>query len=385
MSDHPQHHPESAGTAPPGLEVCGVYKTLGDALVVNDVSFTVSEGELFTLLGSSGSGKTTTLNLIAGFLEPDAGQIFIRGSNMASIPPEHRGLGIVFQTYALFPHMSVAQNVGFPLRQRGIKGKELRRRVTEALAMVELDHRQKAKPDELSGGQMQRVALARGLVFEPDLMLFDEPLGALDRKLRMQLQDELREIHDRIKFTALYVTHDQEEALALADEVAVMTEGVIAQSAPADVIYDRPANAFVARFLGDANLLDVQVLEVNGERCTVKVATGATTTAVFGAGTRVRAGEEGLLVARPEALRVTSAGTPAGECLVRGTLQYKRFVGHDVLASVQDADGNSVQVRERPGTEVEALEVGAPVCVDWRDAEKACVIPADAAPAVQTA
>lgn len=378
MADNPESVPGSGDKQPPGLEVSGVSKTLGDALVVNDVSFTVNEGEMFTLLGSSGSGKTTTLNLIAGFLEPDAGEIRIRGTSVASIPPERRGLGIVFQTYALFPHMSVAQNVGFPLRQRGIRGSELRRRVTEALAMVELDHRQKAKPEELSGGQKQRVALARGLVFEPELMLFDEPLGALDRKLRTQLQEELRDIHDRIKFTALYVTHDQEEALALADEVAVMTEGVIAQSAPADVIYDRPSNAFVARFLGDANLLPIEVMRVRDERCEAKVASGALTTAVFGAGISLRAGDSGLLVARPEALQVTGIKATAGGCLVRGSLAYKRFVGHDLLAAVDNGEGTTVQVRERPGGELEGLDVGAEVCVDWRDADKACVIPADA-------
>lgn len=359
--------------SPPGLELVGVSKTLGDNLVVNDVSMKVHQGEMFTLLGSSGSGKTTTLNLIAGFLEPDAGEIYIRGTNMQSIPPERRGLGIVFQTYALFPHMTVAQNVAFPLRQRGVRGGELRRRVKEALTMVELDDRGGAKPDELSGGQKQRVALARGLIFEPQMMLFDEPLGALDRKLRLQLQEELREIHDRIKFTALYVTHDQEEALALSDEVAVMTQGIIAQSASNTEIYDRPANAFVAQFLGDANLLPVTVQSVENGQCTVKTQSGSTTSAFFGAGVSLAAGEEGLLVARPEALQITN-GAGDQECLITGKLSYKRFVGQDILAAVEDGPDNLIQVRERPGGVLESLEVGSEVCVQWRDSDKACVI-----------
>ncbi len=364
---------EKTDQSTPGLELVGVSKTLGNNLVVNDVSMKVHKGEMFTLLGSSGSGKTTTLNLIAGFLEPDEGEIFIRGRNVASIPPEKRGLGIVFQTYALFPHMSVAQNVAFPLRQRGIRGAELRRRVKDALTMVELENRGGAKPGELSGGQKQRVALARGLVFEPEMMLFDEPLGALDRKLRQQLQEELREIHDRIKFTALYVTHDQEEALALSDEVAVMTRGIIAQSATNTEIYDRPANAFVAQFLGDANLLSVTVQDVANSGCVVKTNTGSVTSASFGAGVSLGTGEAGLLVARPEALEVV-ARENGEDCLVAGTLSYKRFVGQDILAAVDDGTGGLIQVRERPGGELESLEIDSKVCVRWRDSDKACVI-----------
>lgn len=365
--------PSEQQDATPGLELVGVSKTLGDNLVVDDVSLKVHQGEMFTLLGSSGSGKTTTLNLIAGFLEPDEGEIFIRGTNMHSIPPERRGLGIVFQTYALFPHMTVAQNVAFPLRQRGVRGGELRRRVKEALTMVELDDRGSAKPNELSGGQKQRVALARGLVFEPEMMLFDEPLGALDRKLRLQLQEELREIHDRIKFTALYVTHDQEEALALSDEVAVMTQGVIAQSATNTEIYDRPANAFVAQFLGDANLLPVTVQSVENSSCFVRTQSGSTTTAFFGAGVSLEAGEDALLVARPEALQVANK-SGSSECLITGKLAYKRFVGQDILAAVEDGPDNLIQVRERPGGALETLKVGSEVCVQWRDSDKACVI-----------
>jgi len=371
----PAFAPEAAETAP-GLELVGVSKTLGDNLVVNDVSLKVHQGEMFTLLGSSGSGKTTTLNLIAGFLEPDAGEIYIQGKNMVATPPEKRGLGIVFQTYALFPHMTVAQNIGFTLRQRGIRGADMKKRVKEALEMVELDDRGGAKPGELSGGQKQRVALARGLVFEPEMMLFDEPLGALDRKLRLQLQEELRDIHERIKFTALYVTHDQEEALALSDEVAVMTEGVIAQSASNTQIYDRPANAFVAQFLGDANLLSVTVEDLNSEGCVVKTKTGSTTTAFFGSGVSLSTGDEGLLVARPEALHISPASQSI-DCLITGTLAYKRFVGQDILAAVDDGVDGLIQVRERPGGALESLTVGAEVCVQWRDSDKACVIAPD--------
>jgi putative spermidine/putrescine transport system ATP-binding protein len=252
------------GTRPAAIRFAGVRKRFGDTLAVDGVSFDVAPGEFFSILGPSGCGKSTTLRLLAGFERPDEGEILVGGERIDDRPPWERPLAMVFQSYALFPHLSVARNVAFGLERRKLPREEIESRVRAALALVRLEPETFARrsPRQLSGGQRQRVALARALVLEPPVLLLDEPLGALDRKLRKQMQVELRALNRDLGTTFLYVTHDQEEALTMSDRLAVMAEGRIAQiGAPAEV-YERPRNAFVAGFLGEANVLEVDGLSV---------------------------------------------------------------------------------------------------------------------------
>ena len=238
------------------LGVEHVSKRFGTTSVLDNVSVEVHQGEFLTLLGPSGSGKTTLLMMIAGFLEPTAGRIMLGNRDISRIAPEGRGFGMVFQGYALFPHMTVAENVSFPLRIRRIGREEIRGRVLQALDMVQLSPLADRYPRQLSGGQQQRVALARALVFQPDLLLLDEPLGALDRKLRVEMQMELKQLHRRLGTSFVYVTHDQEEALSMSDRIAVLHGGRLAQVDTPETIYERPATKFVADFLGESNFLE---------------------------------------------------------------------------------------------------------------------------------
>lgn len=247
----------------------GVAKRYGRVDALRDFSLQVTAGEFVTFLGPSGSGKTTALNILAGFVEPTAGDVSIDGQSITRLPTEKRNVGMVFQSYSLFPHMDVRDNVGFPLRMRGVARAERRRRAEAALEMVRLPGYGDRKPHELSGGQRQRVAFARAVVFEPKVLLMDEPLGALDLKLREAMQDEIRLVQRRIGCTVIYVTHDQGEALAMSDRIAVMNEGRIEQVGTPAEIYDRPRNAFVAQFVGETNFLPCRVADgrlwVDGE------------------------------------------------------------------------------------------------------------------------
>lgn len=359
-----------------GLELRGLTKSFHGVTIVEDINMSIKVGEFVTLLGPSGSGKTTCLNMVAGFIYPDSGQVLIKGQDLAQVPPENRGLGIVFQSYALFPHMSIADNVAFPLKRRKVKGQELKDRVAKALEDVELTDRAHARPRELSGGQQQRAALARALVFEPSLILFDEPLGALDRRLRERLQVQLREMHDKLQFTSLYVTHDQEEALNLSDRIAIINEARIAQIGGCEDIYRRPQSAFVAQFLGDANLVKVTVLENEGAFCTVRVdESQIVTKANRSEQLDVGPGGDALMVARPESLHVTKEGGAGDKLLVQGTMVKRTFVGQDIVTQVQTQQGNVVTVRERPEGTVSQLKFGGPVDVEWRTLESAIVVP----------
>ena len=246
----------SAGSS---LELRDLAKRYAAVAAVKNLSLQVEPGEFVSLLGPSGSGKTTTLMLIAGFIEPDRGHVLLDGVDITTLPPHRRNIGTVYQNYALFPHMSVAKNVAFPLEMRGLAREEIRRLVSRALDMVQLADRGGHYPRQLSGGQQQRVALARALVFEPPLLLMDEPLGALDKKLRGEMQHEIKSIQRRLGITTIYVTHDQEEALSMSDRVVVMRGGRIEQAASPTALYDRPANGFVAEFIGAANLLHASV------------------------------------------------------------------------------------------------------------------------------
>ena len=244
------------------LEVEGLVKRFGEVVALDGVSLDIASGELLTILGPSGSGKTTLLKVVAGFETPDAGTVQVDGADITAMPPARRDIGMVFQNYALFPHLTVERNVAFPLEMRNVPRPEIERRVGEALGLVELQGYGQRLPRQLSGGQQQRVALARAIVFNPRLLLLDEPFGALDRKLRETMQLEVRRLQRRLGLTTIFITHDQEEALVLSDRIAVMNKGAIQQVASTTEIYERPANDFVADFVGESNIFHGTVTEV---------------------------------------------------------------------------------------------------------------------------
>ena len=253
------------------IRFCGIGKQFGAVEAVRPTDLTVARGEFFTLLGPSGSGKTTLLNVTAGYVTPSVGRVFIGDADVTDLPPRRRNVGMVFQSYALFPHLDVFENVAYGLRVRRLPASDIRHRVAQALTTLQLDGLGDRRIAQLSGGQQQRVALARALVIEPEVLLMDEPLGALDRQLRKQVQLELRHLHQRMGRTTLYVTHDQEEALVLSDRIGVMRAGRIEQVGTARELYERPVSAFVAGFLGESNLLAGQVTHLEGDRAALRV------------------------------------------------------------------------------------------------------------------
>jgi len=256
----------------PFVRFVGVQKTYdGEQLVVKDLHLDIYRGEFVTMLGPSGSGKTTCLMMLAGFETPTFGDVLLGTQRLNTVPPHKRGIGMVFQNYALFPHMTVAENLAFPLEVRGISKADAEAKVKRALQMVQMDGFQNRRPAQLSGGQQQRVAVARALVFEPDLVLMDEPLGALDKNLREQMQYEIKHIHEELGVTMVYVTHDQAEALTMSDRIAVFNDGKIQQLATPEVLYEQPENAFVAAFIGENNRFVGTVREVADEKCAVEV------------------------------------------------------------------------------------------------------------------
>src|SRR5260370_2229349 len=254
------------------LELAGVRKRYDSLVAVDDLDLTLDTGEFLTLLGPSGSGKTTTLMMVAGLQQPDAGSITLNGVSVASLPPYRRDVGMVFQNYALFPHMTVRRNVAFPLEMRGTPAAEIARLVDEALALVKLPDLGDRLPRQLSGGQQQRVALARAMVYGPALLLMDEPLGALDKKLRAQLQLEIKRVHRERRMSVLYATHDQDEALTMSDRNSVVHAGRIEQIGTPHELYETPATRFVAGFIGDTNFFPGRVVTVHGSRCRVSLA-----------------------------------------------------------------------------------------------------------------
>ena len=254
------------------VEFMNVQKTYdGTELVIKNLNLKIEKGEFLTLLGPSGSGKTTCLMMLAGFETPTHGKVMLGGVELNNVPPHKRGIGMVFQNYALFPHMSVYENLAFPLEVRKFNTNAIKTRVEKVLEMVELMQFGSRRPAQLSGGQQQRVALARALVFEPDLVLMDEPLGALDKNLREQMQYEIKHIHENLGMTVVYVTHDQTEALTMSDRIAVFNDGVIQQLAPPNELYEKPVNAFVAEFIGENNRLQGTIKETKGSSCLVAV------------------------------------------------------------------------------------------------------------------
>lgn len=332
------------------LHLDSVSKHYAGVPAVDGIDLEVKTGEFLTLLGPSGSGKTTTLSMIAGFGNPTSGRIVFGGKDITATPPHRRNMGMVFQNYSLFPHLSVGANVEFPLRQRGFPKVERRRLANNALEAVELSHRSEAMPDQLSGGQQQRVALARALVFEPSLLLMDEPFGALDRGLRERMQLEVRRIHQKLGVTILFVTHDQQEALTMSDRIAVFNKGRIEQLGTPEDLYDRPDSEFVATFLGESTVIrgDVSggVLSVPGEPSipvTSSVPEGATT-----------------VVLRPEMLRLNSVNA-SGPGLI-GQVEDVVYLGADRRVDVITPAG---PVMLRLAADVIAPRAGESVRVSW--------------------
>ncbi|MCX5578419.1 ABC transporter ATP-binding protein [Kaistia terrae] len=327
--------------AEPLLRLRGVTKRYdGGGLVVDALDLTVERGEFLTLLGPSGSGKTTTLMMIAGFEQANAGEILYEGRSIANLPPHKRDFGVVFQSYALFPHMSVAENVAFPLTLRGIARAEIDRRVARALDMIELGGLGARRPGQLSGGQQQRVALARALVFEPKLVLMDEPLGALDKRLREQMQLEIRRLHRELGLTVVYVTHDQTEAMVMSDRVAVFHLGRVQQLADPRTIHEQPANGFVARFIGETNAFDGR-LTGTGDGRDVRIDGSAGLVLRGVAGQSAPRSAYVLVSIRPERI---SIGDGHGENRVVGRVRQAIYFGDHLGIEVAIDGGAMVRV-----------------------------------------
>jgi spermidine/putrescine transport system ATP-binding protein len=343
------------------IRLVQLAKAFGDFVAVDGIDLDIPAGEFFSMLGPSGCGKTTTLRMIAGFEQPTSGAVVLDGDDMAGTPPSRRNVNTVFQSYALFPHLRVSDNVAFGLRRQGTDRSEVRRRVGEALELVQLSAFADRKPAQLSGGQQQRVALARALVLKPAVLLLDEPLGALDAKLRHQLQLELKQLQEQVGITFVYVTHDQEEALTMSDRIAVMNGGRVEQVAPPRDVYEEPATAFVADFLGVSNLMDATVTGGSGPAATVLLEGGLEVEA--GAGD-VGARGPVKVVIRPERIGLEEVGG-TGPNRVPAMVQRAVYLGSGTQVSVLLANGQAVTALVQHSGSVRDRDwvMGSPVSV----------------------
>jgi putative spermidine/putrescine transport system ATP-binding protein len=352
----------------PFVRFLGVEKSYdGVTPVVRHLDLDITRSEFLTLLGPSGSGKTTTLMMLAGFEAPTAGRIEVEGRDVSRLPPHRRGIGVVFQSYALFPHMSVAENVGFPLEVRGVARAERAARVSRALEMVRLGGFGDRRPAQLSGGQQQRVALARALVFQPSLVLMDEPLGALDKQLRAEMQLEIRHLHEQLGITVVYVTHDQEEALTLSDRIAVFHQGRVQQLDAPSTLYERPANAFVARFIGENNRLagTVSQIDARNNMVSVTLPNGRSLWAMRGdCGT---AGSRVVVSVRPE--RIALAPGPAAdlsEDAIPARVVETIYLGDHLRVRLALKGGAEVMAKRPIAAADPRLVAGAEAAVAWQ-------------------
>jgi spermidine/putrescine transport system ATP-binding protein len=359
------------------VDLQNVTKQFGSIKAVNDLSLGIRDGEFFSLLGPSGCGKTTTLRMIAGFEQPSEGEIYIHGQPVAGIPPYKRPVNTVFQSYALFPHMSVAENVAFGLEMKKVAKAEIAERVVEALQLVQLPQMSDRRPRQLSGGQQQRVALARALVNKPEVLLLDEPLGALDLKLRKAMQLELKQIQSEVGITFIYVTHDQEEALTMSDRIAVMSDGLVQQVGSPRDIYEHPANRFVADFIGETNFIDGTVVGID-ELTTLAV--GNARVQGTADGRSLRQGQKATLAVRPEKISLYApneapSGNGKSQVSLIGKVQEAIYIGTDTRYHIHLADEASIFVRvQNLGARYDrTFQVGDRVAVQW-NAENAQVL-----------
>jgi len=345
-----------------------VYKRFGeDVVAVKDLSLDIASGEFFSLLGPSGCGKTTTLRMIGGFEDTTGGTVYLGGNDVTGLPPYRRDVNTVFQSYALFPHLNVFDNVAFGLRRRKISKSDVESRVTESLRLVEMSGYEKRKPGQMSGGQMQRIALARALVNEPKVLLLDEPLGALDLKLRKQMQLELKRIQQEVGITFIYVTHDQEEAMTMSDRLAVMRFGECEQIGAPEDVYESPATEFVAGFLGASNLLEGRVAATSGDIATVELELGGSVKAPT---SRVPsdASDDIKVGVRPEKIRITAESAPEepGMNSVVGTLEMSTYIGVSHQYKVIGPGGHLMTVYVQNLGAVEAPQPGEKVRLSWK-------------------
>jgi spermidine/putrescine transport system ATP-binding protein len=342
------------------VELAGITKRFGQFVAVDDLTLDIYEGEFFSLLGPSGCGKTTTLRMIAGFEEPTEGGISVAGDPVRGVPPYRRPVNTVFQSYAIFPHLNVFDNVAFGLRRAGVKGDELGRRVVDACEMVQLSGFEKRKPNMLSGGQQQRVALARALVNRPKVLLLDEPLGALDLKLRKEMQLYLKELQHEVGITFIYVTHDQEEALTMSDRIAVMNEGRVQQVADPPTLYERPNNRFVADFIGQTNVFSGTVEAADDGRVTLVTPSGEKIEATAGeAGVVV--GQEAHAAVRPEKVRFGGGGDNAMTVRIHQIV----YLGVSTQYIADLPSGEKLVLYQQNTAEEAHPEIGEDVRVSW--------------------
>ena len=344
-----------------GVLLSAVTKKYGDVTALHALDLEIREGEFLTLLGPSGCGKTTTLRLVAGFIQPTSGTIYLGDDDITAVAPQHRRIGMVFQDYALFPHMTVRENIAFGLEERRYEKRRIPERVDELLDLIRLPDMGDRYPSEVSGGQQQRIAVARAVAFPPRVLLMDEPLGALDLKLREAMQIEVRRIQQELSITTIYVTHDQTEAMNMSDRIAVMNEGVIEQLGTAEEIYRRPASRFVADFVGQINLLRGAVVGEEGDRLAIETA-----------GVRVQASKhdgirhetEVSIGIRPELFRAVDAAVPDGMNVLEGRIAGRTFAGNLLHVYVDLDDGTRVVLEARPQDPLG--EDGSAIRLAWR-------------------
>ncbi len=339
----------------------------GVSLVVKDLNLRIGKGEFLTMLGPSGSGKTTCLMMLAGFETATHGEILLAGRPINNIPPHKRGIGMVFQNYALFPHMTIAENLAFPLQVRKLDKPTIEAKVKRALEMVQMGAFGGRRPAQLSGGQQQRIALARALVFEPELVLMDEPLGALDKQLREHMQYEIKHLHEQLGITVVYVTHDQGEALTMSDRVAVFNDGRIQQLAPPEDLYERPNNSFVAQFIGENNTLPGTVETISGERCVVRLSNGSVIDAL--PVNVSRPGDRTLVSIRPERVEFRSDRLPPDTHRLEAEVLEFIYMGDVYRTRLRVAGNDNFIMKCRNAVDQRRLSPGEKVVIGWHVAD----------------